>query len=192
MRFRLRLRLVNQSSTSLFLLLLHLHLLLSLFTLVSAQISTVNGQALYSATPVQQHPHGIPTLAYNCAKLPSICENVNRRNPLNRIPAGLTTLQGVNHVELHYDTNSARRDARRGTVCPNNWKNHHPCPETNPRQPNTVPQGAALGTGGGSYPPARYNPNGLTMGDPAYNTIANASGGTSGMIWSCDEWPPAM
>src|SRR5258707_2893235 len=31
---------------------------------------------------------GIPTLIYNCAKLPAICTNVNSRNPLQNLGSG--------------------------------------------------------------------------------------------------------
>ncbi|KAJ4288855.1 hypothetical protein N0V88_007185 [Collariella sp. IMI 366227] len=113
--------------------------ILALCQLVGAQVSTVNGVAQFAGTPVQQNPHGIPTLIYNCAKLPAICQNVNRRNPLTPRPgAGFGALQGATHVELHYDTNSARKN-----------------------------------------------------GDAGYNAIANAAGMHSGMMWTCDEWPPA-
>ncbi|KUJ07443.1 uncharacterized protein LY89DRAFT_725922 [Mollisia scopiformis] len=39
----------------------------------------------------------------------------------------------------------------------------------------------------------RWNPNGLLFGQAGYNVIANqAQTGPSGMMWTCDEWPPAI
>ncbi|MCJ1283616.1 hypothetical protein MMC26_002947 [Xylographa opegraphella] len=166
-----------------------LTLCLILLTFTSAQTSTVNGQAVYSGTPVATNPNGIPTLIYNCAKLPAICQNVNRRNPLTALgPGQYGTLLGNDHIELNYDTDAARHEARNKDVCPGSWKNTHPCPETN--QPYTVPQGSSYNHGG--YPPARYNPNNLAPGASGYNKIADSQGGESGMIWTCDEWPPAI
>lgn len=166
-------------------------LFLTLYKLTVAQVSTVNGVAQYAGTPVQQNPNGIPTLVYNCAKLPAICQNVNRRNPLTPRTTGFGALQGVNHVELHYDTDGGRINSRRNVACPSNWKLTHTCPE--PNQPETVPAGSRLGSG--SYPARRYVdptlPAPLVIGDPGYNAIANRAGGHSGMIWTCDEWPPA-
>ncbi len=166
-------------------------ILVALYELTVAQVSTVNGVAQYAGTPVQQNPNGIPTLVYNCAKLPAICQNVNRRNPLTPRTTGFGALQGASHLELHYDTNTARTDTRRGIACPSGWKKTHVCPETN--QPETVPAGSRLGSG--SFPARRYvDPNlpvPLQRGEPGYNAIANRAGGHSGMIWTCDEWPPA-
>lgn len=41
-------------------------------------IEVTNGASSLSGTPVQTNANGIPTLIYNCAKLPSICNNVNK------------------------------------------------------------------------------------------------------------------
>ncbi|KEY73171.1 hypothetical protein S7711_04137 [Stachybotrys chartarum IBT 7711] len=160
---------------------------------VEAQVSTVNGQAVYQATPVQQNPHGIPTLVYNCAKLPALCQNVHQRNPLQAVtqapprPNGLGALQGVTHILLHFDR-AGNAGLRRGTACPSgSWRRTHTCPETN--QPHTVPRGSMLGSG--SYPAARYNPNNIAAGQPGYNVIANSQQQHSGMMWTCDEFPPA-
>lgn len=51
------------------------------------------------------NPHGIPTLAYNCAKLPSICNNVNGNGgqyQLTDLGNGLKgRLSTVNFVTLY-------------------------------------------------------------------------------------------
>lgn len=163
-----------------------------LITLVSftfAQTSIVNGRPEFAGTPFATNPNGQPTLVYDCAKLPAICQNVNRRNPLEILGGGrLGKLLGNDYIELNYDTDKGRHDARNRGVCPGSWKNRHPCPETN--QPNTVPAGSSYGSG--SYPAARYIQNGLVQGSAGFNKIADATGQYSGMIWTCDEWPPAM
>ena len=158
------------------------------------QTSTVNGIAEFAGTAVATNPNGQPTLVYNCAKLPAICQNVNRRNPLqNRGGGRLGELQGNAFIELNFDTNDKRHDARNRGVCPGTWKNTHSCPETvagsGISQPNTVPAGSSYGFG--SYPAARFIQQNLVQGNPGFNKIADAAGGYSGMIWTCDEWPPA-
>lgn len=169
--------------------LLHLYTVITLLNTASAQTSTVGGVAQFSGTPVATNPYGIPTLLYNCAKLPAICQNVNSRNALEDRGGGkLGLLVANDHIELNYDTDEVRKNARRAAVCPSSWKTTHLCPE--PNQPNTVPQGSSYGMG--SFPAARFNPHGLLVGSPGYNSIADANGGNSGMIWTCDEWPPAM
>ena len=168
---------------------LWLSILTFLVRVTYAQTSTVNGIAVFSGTPVATNPNGQPTLVYNCAKLPAICQNVNRRNPLQPLGAGrLGQLQGNAFIELNYDTSNVRREARNSGVCPGSWKRTHACPETS--QPNTVPAGSSYGSG--SYPAARFIQQGLVQGNAGFNKIADATGGDSGMIWTCDEWPPAM
>ena len=135
--------------------------------------------------------NGIPTLIYNCAKLPANCSNVHQRNKLQVIPPGepgqYGKLQGVNHIELNFDTDQTRKDGRRNAICPCSWKSSHPCPEKN--QPVTVPAGGCFSKK--SYAAARLNQPNVKMGDSGYNTIANQFGTVSGMVWTCDEWPPA-
>jgi hypothetical protein len=132
----------------------------------------------YSGTPIHANPYGVPTLGYNCAKLPSICKNVNRRNPINNNGLG-TLVSGP--VTLHYDTDIDHKDTRRSIACPGNWKTNHRCPETD--QPLVVSQGNSLQTG--------FTGQLLNPGSGSYE-IADPSGAFQGMIWSCDEWPPAM
>ena len=171
----------------------HAVLCLSIFTLLVrityTQTSTVNGTAEFSGTPVATNPNGVPTLIYNCAKLPAICQNVNRTNPLQSRAGGrLGELQGNPFIELNFDTDPVRHRNRNSGVCPGTWKTTHACPEIN--QPNTVPGGSSYGSG--SYPAARFIQPNLVQGNAGFNKIADATGGDSGMIWTCDEWPPAM
>ncbi|KAG8361975.1 hypothetical protein FVEN_g13123 [Fusarium venenatum] len=56
--------------------------LLLLLRLVQAQVSTVSGITLFDGTTISQNKHGIPTLVYNCAKVPALCQNVNKLYPL--------------------------------------------------------------------------------------------------------------
>ncbi|KAF1997002.1 glycoside hydrolase family 18 protein [Amniculicola lignicola CBS 123094] len=155
------------------------HLVLALFSfflsLATAQISIVNGQPQFSNTPVATAPASQPTLIYNCAKLPAICNNVQQRNQL------------WTPFDLHFDKNNNRKKTRRNTACPTRWKFGHPCPE--PNQPDTVSQGDVLG--GGSFPARPYGRQGLVQGAPGWNRIGDAVGNFAGMMWTCDEWPAA-
>lgn len=155
-----------------------------------AQISVVNGQSVFANTPVRTAPHGAPTMVWNCAKMPAICQNVNQRNQLTPRPAGGHAGLAGGQIMLHYDSDESRKDARGRAACPSSWRMNHACPEAAPRpvQPATVPQGAMLG--GGSYAARPYNRAGKVQGDNGWNQIADANGGDSGMMWSCDEWPP--
>ncbi|KNB10683.1 hypothetical protein FOXG_10827 [Fusarium oxysporum f. sp. lycopersici 4287] len=173
------------SQIKIFLLFASPGLLLSLsLSLVQAQVSVANGVSVYQGTTVSQNQHGIPTLAYNCAKVPASCENVHQQYPLattvHAAPAGAVTghhtiLGARSHLQLHFDRND-NIGGQRGKACAKSWKNHHNCPESN--QPDTVPSGAMLGDD--SFPAARWNPNNLVMGDAGYNRIANAAGQFSG------------
>jgi hypothetical protein len=139
----------------------------------------------------------VPTLTYNCAKMPAICQNVNSKNPLLGVPgvAGALgdldpgrTPNGLPYLQLDYDTTPGASKDRRALVCPENWKSKHACPETN--QPPIVPQEGSWADG---WHGVRWNPNGLLFGQSGYNSIANEFGtAASGMIWTCDEWPPAV
>ncbi|KAH7189973.1 hypothetical protein BKA60DRAFT_602077 [Fusarium oxysporum] len=140
-----------------------------------------------------ENQHGIPTLAYNCAKVPALCENVHQQYPLattvHAAPAGAVTghhtiLGARSYLQLQFDRDD-NSGGRRGKACAKNWKNHHNCPES--KQLDTVPAGAMLGDG--SFPATRWNPDNLVMGDAGYNRIANAAGQFSGMLWTCDKFP---
>jgi hypothetical protein len=161
--------------------------------------STVNGVAEYAGTTVQTNPNGIPTLVYNCAKVPSLCSNVNRRNPVagggDSAPGTLSNLPiGVDYVELNVDTDNTRHNARRGIACNSRtWKrNHnlpraHACPENN--QPLVVPAGQDIESGG--FSGQLFNPAFL-RGQAGALMIADPDGIFQGLIWTCDEYPPAM
>jgi hypothetical protein len=108
-------------------------------SLVRAQVSTVNGVALYQGTTVSQNQHGIPTFAYNCAKVPALCENVHQQYPLattvSQAPQGVVTghhtiLGAQSYIQLHYDRDS-NSGARRGAACSSRWRLTHNCPEGN-------------------------------------------------------------
>lgn len=149
-----------------------------------------------------QPPPNRPLLIYNCAKMPSICRNVNGRNPLQTVPgnaaAGNIGLLnpgqngGLNYITLTFDTSNNNKRRRRDTACPSNWKAQlqNACPRAN--QPPTIPSGSSWSSLT-SYVGMRWNPNGILFGKAGYNVIANqAQTGPSGMIWTCDEWPPAL
>lgn len=147
---------------------------------------------------------------YNCAKLPAICANVQRHNP----PANAVLANGV--LSLTYDTDEDHNKARRSQQCPQDWKLTHPCPETTFVPPlQVVPAGAYVGIGTGSIRnPRRLDPF-LPLEQPGSNMVCDhlllsliyatktanctdriskidaGDGTSSGMIWSCDEWPPA-
>lgn len=157
---------------------------------IADSTSTVAGTAEYLGTPVQTNPNGVPTLVYNCAKLPAICKNVNNRNPINgggdSSPGTLILPAGVDHIELNSDPDESRHSTRNGQACPSRWKISHACPE--PGQPRTVPKGASVGFG--SFIGQKFN--NVPQGGDGSNMIADRFGNYRGMIWTCDEWPPAM
>lgn len=115
---------------------------------------------------------------------------MNNADPVHNGLAGHGAIQGNDYYILHYDTNKDRHDARNTAACPGNWKNGHPCPETgNAPQPFVVPNGTSLGqsgAGGSSFRGTRFANTGGSI-----NQIANAAGQYSGLIWTCDEFPPA-
>lgn len=145
-----------------------------------------------------------PLLVYNCAKMPAICRNVNQRNPLLAVPgfAGAgnvgvlnpgNTPGGLDYLVLNYDTNNNNKRRRRNAACPSSWKlnpiNH--CPRVG--QPPTVESGSSWSFGGFIGQGWNRAPLGqLLPGQAGYNAIADIMNtGPSGMMWTCDEWPPA-
>ncbi|KAI1097106.1 hypothetical protein F4804DRAFT_328644 [Jackrogersella minutella] len=144
-------------------------------------------------------PPTVPLLVYNCAKMPSICRNINQVSPLQDVK-GTTAIGnlglldpgkngGLDYITLTYDTSASNKKRRRNAACPSRWKRKHGCPETD--QPPIVAAGASWSFG--SYTGLRWNPNNLKMGKAGYNVIADPTNtGPSGMIWTCDEWPPAI
>lgn len=144
-----------------------------------------------------------PLLIYNCAKMPAICRNVNQRNPLLAVVGNLqagnlgrlnpgNTPGGLDYLTLTFDTNANNKRGRRNRACPSSWKLGNPCPKLD--QPLTVASGDSWSFGG--YIGQGWNraPLGqLVLGQAGYNVIADVTNaGPSGMMWTCDEWPPAM
>lgn len=153
----------------------------------ACQTSTVNGRAEYSGTPVLANPNGIPTLTYNCAKMPSICDNVHAnggnyelRSELNAAGQDVGwkgTLRHVDYLELNLDkggegtTAWARKEQRRKDSCPSDWKATAPaCPRQN--QPVVVLAGHTVSNG---FVGQRLNPN-IPQGDPHSYRIADPNG----------------
>lgn len=135
-------------------------------------------------TGIQEHPQGMPTLVYNCAKLPAICTNINRGSgsSLERLPGGGLGKLINGLLTLHFDTDKARKKVRRNLACPDNWREGRDCPETNPPQPNTVPNGTSLEEG--AYPARPFMParQGKQRGDKGWNTIADNDGQAAGLV----------
>ncbi|KAI0552393.1 hypothetical protein F4679DRAFT_535452 [Xylaria curta] len=141
-----------------------------------------------------------PTLVYNCARLPSICRNVNSRNPLLAVPGVAAagnigkldpgrTPGGLNYIELTFDLSSTNKNDRRDLACPSSWYRNlaNACPRND--QPRVVTGQQSWGSG---YTGQRYVQQGVVFGEAGYNVIANqANTGPAGVFWSCDEWPPA-
>lgn len=128
--------------------------------LAGAQTSTVNGRAEYMGTAVKTNPHGIPTLSYNCAKTPALCNNVHGNggnyqlntvlNPKGQDSGWKGTLANVDFLELNVDKGAAakaRIETRRDQSCVNNWKAIHPCPELGGGQPVVVLPGKTVSDG---------------------------------------------
>lgn len=116
--------------------------------------TTVDPQGKYEDATATQNALGIPTLIYNCAKLPAICNNVNQRKDISELNTDPNSqdfmkLKGKDHIEMHYDPNHQRKIDRRKTACPDTgykkqdgtqvkpWTQDHVCPE--PDQPPVVP-----------------------------------------------------
>jgi hypothetical protein len=122
----------------------------------------------------------MPTLVYNCAKLPATCTKINRGSgsSLERLPGGGLGKLINGLLTLHLDTDKARKKARRNLACPDNWRESHDCPETNPPQPNTTSLEE------GSYPARPYMParQGKQRGDKGWNTIADNNGQAAGLV----------
>lgn len=119
--------------------------------------------------------------------MPAICTNVNRRNPLTPQPGGGFGQLVGGPITLHFDTDATRKDTRRNFACPGSWNKNHPCPETAPPQPHTVPKGSSLNRG--SFPARPHGPSrqNKQRGDTGYNTIANAAGQPAGMVSQCSS-----
>jgi hypothetical protein len=176
---------------SLELMLKLLTIILTLCPLVFCDSVSVNGRGttLYRGTPVQTLPYGMPTLTYNCAKMPSICENVAQREQMN------DDYSLVNDpVLLHFDKSGSRKKTRRRQSCPANWHDKHECPETD--QPPVVVSGGYVDAdmipqGGAFEGQATTDPNYPAPTGVLRHMIADENDDFRGIYWSCDEWPAA-
>ena len=164
---------------------------------VSSQITTAaNGAAQFSGTPVLANPIGVPTLVYNCAKMPSICNNVHANGGSYQLTDLGNSLKGRlvtgTYVTLHVDPDSTRGTARRAQSCPSNWKQNHVCPETGTGgrdpQPLVVPEPFNVG---GRTVSTGFVGEALNAAGFDYH-ILDPSGALTGMAWTCDEFPPAF
>ncbi|KAK4900722.1 hypothetical protein LTR49_027411 [Elasticomyces elasticus] len=164
-------------------------LVLSLITGSFCQTSTITidgvATAVYSSTPVGTNPQGIPTLLYNCAKLPAICNNVNSAYPLSPTVVSATTYRSIptasqGYYEFNLDKDTVRKNRRRRLSCPANWKSSHTCPE--PDQPPVVGAGKSVSDG---FVGSLLEP-GISY------QIADQEGVNTGMAWTCDEFPAAI
>lgn len=138
--------------------------------------SVVNGAAEYSGTAVSVF-NPLPTLMYNCDEMPAICKNVEQyMNTNNLAPMGAGW-------EFHYHNSpgSKGHTKRRGSaVCPSTWaKNRVPQCGTDPTQPNVVP---------GNLPPIVMAKTAAGLGKFNYE-IPDTTGASSGMAFTCDEFP---
>ena len=136
-----------------------------------------------------------PTLVYNCAQAPAICQTVKKYWD-----------NGQTEGQFHYDKDyrlggkrnhkGVRKSRRRDTNCPHTWKNRHTCPEQN--QPKFQAEGmgwtdAVLWKGVWGD----QNPEDNRLAQKKSN-LKRKSDGTGkqqwekiGIILTCDEWPAA-
>ncbi|KAK6535008.1 hypothetical protein TWF281_006306 [Arthrobotrys megalospora] len=156
---------------------------------------TAAGGAMYTYPVYTMQP--MPTLVYNCAKMPSICKNV--RNYLG----------GQTIAAFHYDREGTRNKSRRQINCPGNWMNTHPCPEVD--QPvyyiGSSPAQSTSVTMSVSYSEITVIPGQSTITTAITDAKRlasivppiNVGGGAQPLpvyeaiplIMSCDEFPPA-
>ncbi|CZR51256.1 uncharacterized protein PAC_01131 [Phialocephala subalpina] len=168
---------------------MHYHRILPAFFLCKASLQ-VNAQyqqtldagsnpPTYLGTPVAI-PNPLPTLIYNCAIMPAICNNVQAWIQAQ----GLT----LPHT-FHYDTDTFRKEARGERACPtgrnNRWSLNHNCPEANQpavhgyiRTVRVVPAMVQYGTA-------------LLMNQAmfTYEIAGNPATESSGLAYTCDEFP---
>lgn len=161
---------------------------------VSAQYlptTTVTGSTtLWSATPgapsttVRALPV-IPTLIYNCHNVPALCNNVEKAG---RVGAAAGNYPG-GFEAFGWDPDPGRKSRRRTKRCGRGWKtstdldpNRRGCPH--PNQPPIHPLRAINPPGGISLDPSTYA---LLTTDPSSGSLIK-----SGIMLTCDEFPPAM
>lgn len=144
----------------------------------------------FSAIPLR------PTLVYNCAFMPSVCNNV--KDWLGYLP---TTARPV---KMHLDANKPRATLRRREVCPGGWV-HVPKADGSLRCPQLgQPKWTGYNTDGVRFGPfePRIHVNGVSRNrlakrwqrvrfnaDGTYTTTVHWQ--DLGAIMSCDEFPAA-
>ncbi len=77
---------------------------------------------------VKDYGHLMPTMVYNCAFMPSICNNIE--NWLGYLP--VSGKESVFHMDYQKDGTPAskkRLNVRRNTVCRSTWIQNGRCPE---------------------------------------------------------------
>ena len=115
--------------------------------------------------------------------MPAICKNVRK-------------VEGADFVSrtLVYDK-SDRSESRRAATCPRTWKTVHTCPE--PDQPGVInAQGGPTdpgptGLANPTRPRADAGAYEIKSGNVAGQTNDAAGQPSSGLQYSCDEYPPA-
>lgn len=126
-------------------------------------------------TSVQSLPT-IPTLVYNCAIVPALCNNVAQLRP------GAQN-GGYNEV-FGWDPDSDRKEKRREKRCPGSWKKGSAgrprCPS--PNQPQLHPLGIS-----NALPPVVDQSDFAVLKEGA-----NGDPERTGLMMTCDEFPPAM
>lgn len=164
---------------------------LSLAAFQSSQLQQsldANGNT-YLGTPVLAQPT-MPTMYYNCALMPAICNNVQQ------------WLTDNNHVlprDFHVQTENTKNARSRGDdSCPGDWATTHTCPELI-GQPAIVHGYGQNINGNPLYTMVQFG-NGLLLNNfvsvpPSYAPFTNeiqgiGQGESSGLAYTCDEFPP--
>lgn len=129
----------------------------------------------------------IPTLVYNCHNVPALCNNVEKAGRV-----GAAAGNYPNGFEAFgWDPDSTRKRRRRTRRCGSGWKTSpdlnpgsavQGCPH--PNQPPVHPLNAILPPGAVHLDPMSYA---LLTQDPT-----SGSATYSGIMLTCDEFPPAM
>lgn len=189
-----------------------LGLVLALATLISSQPQPVVYNTLINGQPtmVSSDAIGAPTMWYNCAKMPAICGSLARVYPTNG--PGVTNLLGTslqgtlqaNDIALHYDTDPRNRKARnKAAGCVSRtWQKRTTCPDNLANYPGGVPvvvaRNGCIGRNGVPRLNAFYAqkwtapPAGLQLTKAGINAIADLNNVFQQLVWTCEEFPPAM
>ena len=178
----------------------------SLVNIPTATTTDAQGRPSLAGYPtlVYNNPRGIPTITWNCAALPYICNNVDEVHPLNRQTRQIIPSKRTNNrafVELHYDSDGLRKEQRRNFRCPPKWARKRCVDGDNGGYPiggynvggddnwawtdiDGAPKDKAFE---GEF----FDKNNRPANTPDLAYIADLNGKWSGLIWSCDEFPPA-